>query len=301
MKLNFDLTSVLSAEFGIGRDVEGERVFLVVPVDQNIQDALREMAEDTQDSLNSSAEEARRYELAEKYESQERLFIPTGDVLAAELKGLHSADNLQMDSQALASPEHMFCYFTRLTDSNGRRLTAMRRATQFKGVLKSRLIQLLSDTLRLVQERTFKLDKDFDILIDSANVHILRPSGFEFAGRLQEAIREAVTGNIQAIQEDIPFVDFSNIEEYAAGHTRAARHLASIRSQLETRNISQALLKKACKTHGIDLQVKHGKIRVSPGSEMGFLDVLDRRRYELELVEGSPERYKASSRQRVES
>ena len=139
------------------------------------------------------------------------------------------------------------------------------------------------------------------MLIDSANVLILRPSGFEFAGRLQEAIREAVTANIQAIQEDIPFIDFSNIEHYASGHTRAARHLASIRSQLETRNISQALLKKACKTHGVDLHLKNGKIRISPGSEMSFLDVLDRRRYELELVEGSPERYKASSRQRVET
>jgi Domain of unknown function (DUF4868) len=301
MRLGFDFTSLVSTEFGIGREIEGDRIFVVVPVDQEIQDALREMAADTWASFDSFPEEPRRYEPAEKYESQERLFIPTEDSLAAELRNLHSASNLESDSGVLTSPDEMFCYFARFTDAKGRRLTAVRRSTQFKGVLKSRLIQLLSDTLRLVQEKTFKLDKDFDMLIDSARVHILRPSGFEFAGRLQEAIREAVTGNIQAIQEDLPFVDFSNIEEYAAGHTRAARHLASIRGQLETRNISQALLKKACKTHGVDLHLKNGKIVISPGSEMSFLDVLDRRRYELELVEGSPERYKATSRQRVES
>jgi len=33
---------------------------------------------------------------------------------------------------------------------------------------------------------------------------------------------------------------------------------------------------------------------------MGFLEVLDRRRYELELVKGLPERYKASSRRKIE-
>src|SRR2546426_481228 len=79
-------------------------------------------------------------------------------------------------------PATVFCYFARLTDSKGRRLTALRRATQFKGVLKSRLLRLVTDSLKLVEDHIFKLDRDFDLLIDSANVHILRPSGFEFAG-----------------------------------------------------------------------------------------------------------------------
>jgi hypothetical protein len=32
---------------------------------------------------------------------------------------------------------------------------------------------------------------------------------------------------------------------------------------------------------------------------MDFLEVLDRRRYELELVKGSPEQYKAASRRKI--
>jgi hypothetical protein len=32
---------------------------------------------------------------------------------------------------------------------------------------------------------------------------------------------------------------------------------------------------------------------------MGFLEVLDRRRYELELVKGQPERFKAESRTKL--
>jgi len=299
MKLAFDLASVETTEFGVGRDLEGDRVFVTVPVDREIQEVLREMAQETRESLDAASEEPQQYQPSEKYGSQEHLIIPTNDESVAELRSLHSAKNFQIDSDALAEPDQMFCYFVRFTDAKKRRMTAVRRATQFKGVLKSRLIRLLSDTLRLVQDQTFKLDRDFDLLIDSSSIHILRPSGFEFVGRLQEAIRGAVSGNIQAISQDLPFIDLSNIEDYAAGHTRAARHLASIRSQRETRNISQTLLKKACKTHGVEMRVKDGLIRISPGSEMSFLDILDRRRYELELVEGSPEKYKASSRQKI--
>jgi hypothetical protein len=163
------------------------------------------------------------------------------------------------------------------------------------------LVQFISDALKLVDDDTFKLDKDFDLLIDSNRVHILRPSGFEFIAKLQEAIRGAVPANVAAIQQDMPFVDFSNIAEYASRHTRAARHLASIRSQRETQNVSQALLKKTCKTHGIELRTQDGILTVAEGHEMDFLDVLDRRMYELELVEGSPERYRAGSRRKVGS
>ena len=137
------------------------------------------------------------------------------------------------------------------------------------------------------------------MLIDSSNIHILRPSGFEFVGRLQTAIRAAVKNNIDAIQADIPFVEFANIQTYAETHTRAARYLASISSQKATENISRRLLRKACKTHGVDVQLKDGKITVASGSEMSFLDILDRRRYVQELIEGSQEHYKASGRQRV--
>ena len=66
------------------------------------------------------------------------------------------------------------------------------------------------------------------------DVHILRPSGFEFAGQLQQAILDAVPENIKAIRKDLAFVDFDGIEAYAAKHPRAARYLASIRAQEET-------------------------------------------------------------------
>ena len=43
-------------------------------------------------------------------------------------------------------------------------------ATALKGVLKSRLLQLTTDALNIVQEKIFKLDRDFDLLVDDTGV-----------------------------------------------------------------------------------------------------------------------------------
>lgn len=178
-------------------------------------------------------------------------------------------------------------------------MTGLRRATQFKGVLKSRLLQFHDDTLKLVEDRIFKLDQDFDLLVDAQSVHILRPSGFEFAGKLQGAILAAVPKNIKAIQKDLLFVDLSGVDAYAQKHPRAARYLASIRSQKEMRNVDRAFLKRECKKNQVEVKESQGKLSVTAGHEMGFLEVLDRRRYEVELVRGRPERYKAGSRTKI--
>ena len=51
----------------------------------------------------------------------------------------------------------------------------------------------------------------------------------------------------------------------------------------------------------VNVQKVNGHVEVSEGSEMGLLEVLDRRRYELGLVPTTPERYRASSRTKIGS
>jgi hypothetical protein len=216
------------------------------------------------------------------------------------MRELHQANNMMLDAAALSDSAAVFCYFVRMVDGKWQHLTALRRATQFKGILKSRLIRLTTDALKLVEDQVFRLDTDFDLLIDSKTVHILRPSGFEFAGNLQEAILQAVPKNIAAIEKDLPFVNFVDIAEYAAKHPRAARYLASIRGQRETNNIDKTALRKLCQQTGVDVQLQKGKIAVVDGHELGFLEVLDRRRYEVRLVKGTRERFLASSRRKIE-
>ncbi len=296
MSLRFDIDDVRITEFGVGRDVDGGQTFATLPVDANVKSALGEMVQATWDAMHMEEDGPKGYEPSEKHGSTEYLYVSLDDNLAASIRNLHRAENLDIDVNALADSDRVFCYFARLIDRDGRRLTALRRATQFKGVLRKRLIHIVTDSLQLIDDRVFKLDKDFDLLVDSDIVHILRPSGFEFIGKLQQAILDAVPQNIHAIQADIPFVEFADIEEYASQHPRAARYLASIRGQKEAENIDEAALKKYCARTGVDIEESGGRITVSTDHVMGFLEVLDRRRYELELVDGQPERFKAGSR-----
>lgn len=298
MSLAFSVTTAQSIEFGVGRDDEHGQRFDLVPIDTEVQTALREMVADTWATMRGLATDPPKYDPAEKYSSTEYVYLPLVHDLVEPLRELHQATNLPLDAAALSDPSNIFCYFVRMTDNKERRLTAIRRATQFKGILKSRLIRIVTDALKLIDAPVFKLDSDFDLLIDHSKLHILRPSGFEFVGELQEAVLAGAPGNIKAIRTDLPFVNFDLIEAYATKHPRAARYLASIRSSKATKDIDKSYLKKLCKATGVEIRETKDKIAVEDGHVMGFLEV--RRRYEVLLVKDSPERFRAGSRQKLE-
>lgn len=302
MTLDFDLDSVTAVEFGIGLENGGREAFVCVPVDSDVQAVLQAMAKDSWRLMSGDEEGPRLYEPSEKHGSTEYLFLPLTSDLASSLVNLHNANQLPINAKALEDPSKVISYFCRLVDSKNRSLTALRRALQFKGILKSRnrLVQMIDDTMQVVPDSVFRLDSDFDLLVDSKRVHILRPSGFEFAGRLQRAIQDAAPQNIAAIGRDLPFVNFDTIDQYARNHTRAARYLASINSQAEARNIDKALLVNLCNQTDVEIEEKDGQISVKSGHELGFLEVLDRRRYEINLVREHPEHYRAASRRKID-
>ncbi|WP_025769534.1 Kiwa anti-phage protein KwaB-like domain-containing protein [Thioalkalivibrio sp. HK1] len=299
MNLEFDLANVQTTEFGVGLD--NEQAFVALPVDKNVKTALRDMVQETWAAMQKDEDGPKRYEPSEKHGSIEYLYLPKDDEMVSAIRELHDAANLDIVTGALAEPSNVFCYFARFTDHQNRHLTALRRASKFKGMLKSknRLVRILDDTLRVIEDTIFKLDNDFDFLVDSANVHILHPSGFEFAGKLRQAILDAVPKNIEAIQSELNFVVFDGIKEYAAKRPRAARYLASILANGENKNIDKSLLMDLCKQTGVAVTESKGKVTIADGHEMGFLEVLDRRRYEVNLVKEDPEQYRAASRRKL--
>jgi hypothetical protein len=298
VNLSFDLENITITEFGVGRDGGDGETFVLVPVDADVQAALLDMVNATGDALDELGDPS-EYEPSEKYDAHEYILLPLQNDLASHFQLLHTADNLALSAEALAEPSEIFCYFVRMSDSSGRRLTAIRRSTQFKGVLKSRLIRLVTDAMKLVTESVFKLDRDFDLLVDQDTVHVLRPKALETIGKLQAAVLAAVPENVSVMQEQLPYVDFDSIRDYAIGHSRAARNLAALRSSGRAMNIDKAALIKMCAKTGVQLLEADGKITVEAAYIVGFLEVLDRRRYEVELVIDSPEPFRASSRQRI--
>jgi len=302
MELDFNLNNVRTTEFGIGIDNVNDQCFCFMAVDSDVQGALHEMTVATWNAMNTLNSDPPKYEASEKHESQDCVYLPLNDDLARQMRQLHEANNLTTNSNALEDPTKIFCYFARLTDVQGKRLTALRRATQFKGALKSRFIawKLMTDALRLIEDKIFRLDNDFDLLIDASYVHILRPNAFEFVGKLQEAILAAVPENIRLIRDDLPFVSLDSVQEYAINRPRAARHLASIRCQEQTRNIDKTSLKELCISTGVGITEIDDKIVIQEGHVMGFLEVLDRRRYQVKLVRDSTEIFKATARQKID-
>lgn len=294
--MDFDVTDVTTTEFGVGKEEDGVAYF-VVPANPDVQGKLRSMLSLTIERMEAS-EGGRLYSPAEKHAATEYLIVPAESDLEVAFRTLHEAENLPVDVEALWVPERVLSYFVRFTDGMGRRLTAVRKATQFKGVLGKPLIRVFYDGLQLVQDRVFKLDNDFDLVVDSSHTHIWRPSAFESLGGLNEAILDAVPANVQAIRTQLQFVDFAHIEAYAASRPRAARYLASIRAQQLT-GVDRQKLADLCTRTNVRTEDVGGRMAVSAGSEMGFLEVLDRRRYELELIPSVRERFRATSRDRI--
>ncbi len=299
MKLLFDFTKIDTVEFGIGKENGKGQKFVAVTVDKEIQDALLAMAKETWSEMEHETKTPEPYDPSEKHSSVEHLYLPLADRMAKAMRQLHEAVNLPLDGSALKACDDVFCYFSKMSDTMGNQLTAVKRASQFKGTLKSRLVKLVTNALKMVQEQVFRLDHDFDLLIDSKHIHILRPSSFEFAGNLQSAILAAVPENVEAVQTELPWVDFSDIEAYAIKHPRAARYLASIRSQNQCQGIDKGALKQLCHRTDVAFTERKGQIVVDEAHVLGFLEVLDRRRYELELVKGAPERFRAASRKKL--
>ena len=296
----FDFDDVITTEFGIGREGDGVSTgFGLVPMDRGVRLALLSMARLTARRMESAEDGAAEYDPAEKHGGTEYLVVPVGGSLDAGIRELHDAENLAVDRSRLREPETILSYFARFTDGEDRRLTAIRRAGHFKGVLKNRLASFRDDRLRIVEDNVFKLDHDFDVLVDESCTHIWRPAAFEFVSRLQQAILDAVPTNVDAIAVELPFVELGGIESYAETRPRAARYLASIRSQ-RLEGMDRDALLDLCRLTGVRVRRSRGRVTVEPGSEMAFLEVLDRRRYRVELVPDQPERFRAPSRQRLD-
>ena len=298
MNLEFDIENITTIEFGLGHGKGNDLQLFSVPVDAQIQSALCEMVEKTWQTMGRGSKKPAQYEPSEKYASTEYLYLEADDPMATRLLDIHRSENLSINIDAMEDLNMLSFYFARLTDNQDRRLTALRRATQFKGVLKNNILRLHDDSLELVEDKIFKLDNDFDLLIDLKYLHILRPNSLESMGDLKQAILDAVPGNIKQVQEKIDFVDFGGVEQYASKHSRTARYLASILKQNLT-GIDPSELEKLCEKTGVEIQNIDNRITVAEKHILGFLEVLDRRRYEVGLIPNNLESYKAASRQKI--
>lgn len=299
-----DITSITTTEFGVCLYGDDHDATVLVPVDGEVQEALREMVQVTAAKIGCFAPGITlpRYEPAEKYAASESLRCPIDAMFEQSAPvQLFRTTNLPTSITALEDPAAIEFYFARLRDTQGRQMVAIKRAAQFKGMLKAkgRLIRWLEDTMQIVDDDVFRLDPDFDYLVTDDEMYILRPSAFEFTFDLDATILSKAKDNAQSLHNAVTFIDFEGIAEYVGTHKRAARLIAALKNRADLSEIDEQLLTQACSHTTVALDRRNGRIAPAAGHEYEFLMLLDRRRYAVTLIVDTPETYEAASRRQV--
>jgi hypothetical protein len=159
-------------------------------------------------------------------------------------------------------------------------------------------VSLVDDSLKLVDEDVFRLDQEFDFIVTSRQVLILRPSSFGYIAGIEQAAADAAIDGTREIERTLGFVDFSDLAGFVGAHKRAARFIGSIRMRDDLRRTDVNKLRRRCRENGINFTIVRGKIKPAEGSEFDFLELLDRRRYHVDLI-GEEELYMPPNRRAV--
>jgi hypothetical protein len=297
----FDYDNISTVNFGVCLEDDSYESYRLVPCGEDVQHALIQMLLDTHSAINEAGAEIREFSPAEKYGPTERLKIPLNAEIAEKHRTVFRADNLPTDSDGITNVSRIVSYFAIFVDADGKKLMAFKRAAQFKGVLKKRLITFTDDALRLVGDQVFKLDNDFDFLILDEGIFVWRPSAFVFTADIDRYVAASAASNVDQIAEEVGCVSFDSIKHFVSKHKLAMRLVAAIKSRNDLSQISKRRLSTECKKAGVAVETQNGKLVPADGNELGFLMLLDRRRYSVTLIEKSPETYEAESRHPTQS
>jgi hypothetical protein len=286
-------------EFGVCSVVNNIETFYRVPIDNSVRETLIEMLEEFYATHNSILDEADQFQPSEKYASTEKLFINLDQENLGSLQELYNTDGLPVSELEFTDlAKDISYYFGVFYPKKGAKTIAIKRPAQFKGLLKKKLIQYIDDTLKSVPDNIFKLDNDFDFVIQGNNIDILHPSGFIFIADIDEEIMSRAVESTIQLSESIDFINFESMAEFVGQSKTAAKLVASIKSRTDLESTSQKKLLQTCKTMGINVKNIKGIIVPDPDSIIDFLQVLDRREYEVDLTENDAEIYIAGSRKK---
>lgn len=301
--LDFDPTNItLATLVGYFEAPSGQNARHVqIPIAPEVQDELKVMLDVTllKLGLPPSADQLPDFSPAEKYSGEEPCKLPLSTPYISDLAAIMVLRNLPSDTNALQSIEELKYYYAIFSDGQNRSIYAFRRAGTFKGVTKSKLAFVRNGLLTMVEGNIFRLDTDFDYLVDSHTIYVLRHSGFEFTTNVHTQMLQAAASNATAVAATVTYLDMASISSYASKHPRAARLLAAVRARVDLPLIDRGLLEAACQEFGIHVvQNANGTMRPDAGHEYDFLLMIDRRAYTATLIPQQAERYEAASRTR---
>lgn len=297
-----ELSDFRNVEFGLAFILDNEQIVFKVPVDRTVKTSLVEMRDQFYNQYGFD-ENPEQFSPSEKYGTTEALVADLDSEYLHFIRELYNQEQIPVSSQNLGEIQNSISfYFAIFTSQDETKELAVKRPAQFKGLLskKNKLMRLVDDTLEIIPDDIFKLDNDFDFIVDSTNtVRILHPAGFIFISDMEEAILSSISSSVAQIASRVPCINFSVIEGFISGSKRAAKLIASIKSRHDLEYTSLEKLLGRCQTLQLNVIEENGQIYPHENHVLDFLYVLDRRQYDIDITELDPEIYLAASRRQV--
>jgi hypothetical protein len=291
-----------SIEFGIGIENGSQPDILYrLSINDSVKEALYDMKETFDNQFMSFPDAPTRFELTEKYASSEHLTYPLIQNELPDLSNLYTNsariplndininDNLPLISY----------YFAIFTHNNGSKTIGVKRPTQFKGLLRKKIVKILNDSLIMVPDDLFKLDIDFDFFINETSIDILHPNGFLYISKIDQFTLQRAGEATNALALRINFINFAYIAPLVEQKITAARLISSIKSRPDLEDTNEQKLLAKCALHGVIINQQGNLIAPQDDHLITFLQILDRRLYDYDLLDNNTEQYLASSRKRT--
>ena len=296
----FDFTNITSVNFGISLRSSGDMYF--IPTDGATKDALKGTLYTTRNIFDGLPGDWEAHDISEDYGSRRRIYAARDSEFMAELSAVYDAGTLDDLTNIQDHAHDVDFYFGEFRDGQQRRAVCVRKATKLKGTLnaRNRLVRLVDDTLVLIQDDVLHLDAEFDVIVTDSNVFILNARQTEQVAKIVEHVAATAAAKVQAIHDAIPFLDLTRIAEKISKHPRMARHAASVASNPNLANFQKPQIELLATQHGIKFkELDGGRLQCRVADEAKLLELLDARRYHLDLQGDGGDPYRATARQRV--
>ena len=287
-------------EFGLCTIIDGQQTVVRIPIDNSVRTTLYEMHENFYESYFNIEGDPELFQPSEKYASTEKLIIPLANENLNSLQEIYNRNDMPIANISIGEiANNILFYFAIFRHNNGSKQIAIKRPSQFKGLLRKKLIQFIDDTLQVVPDNIFKLDNDFDFIIHEVNIDILHPTGFNFIANIDEEVLRSAADSTRQLSVRIQFINFNYLADFVSHSKTAAKLVASIKSRTDLERTCQIKLLEKCVRIGVNIREENGQILPDETDIVRFLEILDRRGYDFDITEDLPEIYVASSRRRV--
>ncbi|MCF3628490.1 DUF4868 domain-containing protein [Thalassospiraceae bacterium LMO-SO8] len=295
----FNFQDIQGVNFAVALRDNGNRYF--VPTDGPIKNALKDVLGATVAAFEQLDGDWELHDISEDYGERRPVYAPRDTDYLADLSAIFDSGDLDDLANAHQHVPDIDYYFGVFHDSQDRKAVGIKKGTQLKGTLgaRNKLMRLSDDTLQMIEDDVLKLDREFDAIITEQHVFMLKVRSVEYLANIVERVAGAAAQKVQQIHNAVVFLDFTRIQADIANHPKMARLAASIAARNDLALIRRDRVEELAAHHGLVLKEVEGRLQCRRQDEAKLLEILDARRYQLDLTATGPVPYRATGRQRV--